>query len=166
MNTANQPKGKVVFRRIRGKIVPMAVAGAATVAAGAMASRSKGGKLSHPDPFYKYASYGTQIASGIVAAIPTKSKLGFALSMGGSVALDSISAALNAKSVAGMKGTKLKKAKAFAQQQAIGTGIGYGVYGAALLSRPDIRGKVASFLGRFSRKSSGFSAQKLLTAGL
>ena len=144
---------KVMFRRIKGRIVPIRVtakAGAlgatavgATVAGSTLAVKTHG-TLKHPDPLFKYGSYAAQIASGVVAALPTKGKLGFALSIGGSIALDTLAAGLNAKSVAMMKGSKWNKAKAFGEQQAIGTGIGYGVFGAGLIARKDVRAKAVS----------------------
>jgi hypothetical protein len=85
--------------------------------------------------------------------LPVKGKLGFGLTMAGSIALDTLATTLNAKSVMGMKGTRLKRAKVFGEQQVVGTGIGYGVFGASLLVRKDIRGKMAGLLSRFSPKN-------------
>lgn len=144
----------IQFRRIRGRVVPIRnstkakvvglgiSAAAATAAGSVVATRDKGTNRS-PDPLFKYGSYAAQVASGVVAALPLKGKAGLAFSIGGSVALDAIAAALNANSVAHMRGSKWKKAKVFGEQQAIGTSIGYGVFGASLLARQDVRSKVA-----------------------
>ena len=154
------------FIRKNGRVIPIrtgvkigaAVAGGAAASVGvaaAISSKSKG-KSKEPDSFYKYGSYAAQVASGAVSALPTKGKLGFALAIGSSIALDSVATALNAKSVVNMRGTRWQKAKVFGEQQALGTALGYGVFGAGLLSQRSFRFKAAKTGLKAIRKVKGW----------
>jgi len=161
--------GSVVFRRIKGKIIPIRQAGekiatgrvgrrlatsaavsAAPIAGAAAAIRAKPTikKTSSPNKFYLAAGYGLQVASGIVSGIPTSGTKGFLKGFLASTAIDAASTAAFAKSVQGLRGDRKTKLKAFAKHQAIGSAIGYGVFGATLLRNPrtiEVLKKVISY---------------------
>lgn len=139
---------RIKFVRIKGKIVPLTVASSAGAAAIYARKNIKKGTLNGPDKRFVAASYATQVASGIISALPMPNKFGYALSVGSSFGLDALAASLTYKSVKNMKGSKYKKAKEFAKQQAVGGAIGWGTFGAALLANKSFRTKALGYISK------------------
>jgi hypothetical protein len=150
-------RGNIRFRRIHGRIVPLAIGtGVSAGIGGAITALSKKkGMSTGPDKRYLAASYATQVASGLLSAIPMKNKWGYAATIGGSFALDALAASLVTKSVWNMKGSRYQKAKVFAEQQAIGGTIGWGTFGAALLGQKSVRTSAVRFATKYLSKIRG-----------
>jgi hypothetical protein len=134
----------VIFRRIKGRIIPImqdpvkrrVVQGSAAAAVPALGLASvlrSQGKSEKPSRAWLAAGYGLQVASGLVAGIPSRGAKGVAAAIAGSVALDLASTAAFTKSVSDIKGTKGQKIKEYAKHQTYGTALGYGVFGGTLV---------------------------------
>lgn len=152
--------GAVKFRRIRGRIVPIVdhpvkrralQAGAVAVggvSGAGMAMGDSGKKTKGPSKGFLALGYGFQVASGIISGLPSKGLKGFGANIAGSIGADTLSTLSFAKSVSNMKGTREQKLKVYAKHQAIGTGIGYGIFGAMLLRNPAVRASAMKWATR------------------
>lgn len=150
----------VKFRRIKGRIIPIfdhpikrrviqsgAVAVGGVGGAG-MAMKDSGAKTKGPSSGFLALGYGLQVASGVIAGLPSRGIKGVGANVLGSIGADTLSTLSFAKSVSHMKGSQSKKLKAYATHQAIGTGVGYGVFGAMLLKNPAARASVIKWTSK------------------
>lgn len=159
------------FIRVKGRVIPLrnkatevlrnpigrkaakasAVAGASVMGIGAAITNS-GKKSKEPSKFMLGLGYGLQVASGIISGLPARSGKAIALGIGSSIAADTASTAAFAKATSDTRGTKMQKLKQFGKHQAIGTTIGYTVFGATVLANPATRATIAKWTTKiFSR---------------
>lgn len=146
----------VIFRRIRGRLVPISVGIGAGIAAAKAGSLLKS-KTNEPDKLKIYASRAANIASGAISALPIRGKLSLAKQLVSSIALDSVSSGFLASAIHGSNMSNKDKVKRFAKEQALATGMGYAVFGAGLLAQKNNR----KFLGRALRSSVKFGIRLL-----
>ncbi len=149
---------RVVYRRVRGRIIPFAVSGAGGMAAGTyLGSRGKKKENAKESPNRLLISLGqaANVASGLVAAIPFKSKRALFGSIAASTALDALSTSLLTKAVKDTNLSTRDKLKEFAKQQVIATSVGYSVFGGALLSQRGVRGNLMKAIRKTNKRILG-----------
>lgn len=142
---------RIIFRRVRGRIIPIAASGAVGVGlgvGGSIALRKTKQELPSAKKANAYLALGMvgQVASGVISGLPSTGKkmlAGFAASVG----IDAASSAAFMKAASLKGGTRQEKLKRFAKYQAVGSGIGWGLYGSSLLANKSVRTKLLS-LGR------------------
>lgn len=160
-------ESSILFRRIHGRIIPIraglgkrpgrqALTQAATKVISTPSSsliarqkinqaRKSTLKTNGADLKYVALGHGLQVASGLVSGFHLPGKLGAAASIGASVGLDLLSTAAYTKSVANMKGSRVKRLKEFGKHHAIGTALGYATFGGSLLGNPKTRNQMIAF---------------------
>lgn len=151
--------GKTIFRRIRGRIVPIhttanaaqgavrAVSVKRAIAVGALSGGVAAGmknKKVQTNKLLKYTSTGLAVASGILGAATFTSRgKSFWGGIGGGLALDAASSSSNFAAHAG-RGNTRNRVKAGIQHEAFNTLLGNAVFGAGLLAIPKNRAAIKS----------------------
>lgn len=143
-------EGKTIFRRIRGRIIPIrtgvniaqntarAVSVKRAAAVSAVSGVASGIKKQDvkPNQFLKYAGLGLALTSGAVGALTfTGGKKSFWGGLAGGFALDAASSASNVAAYSG-RGKLKQRFKAGIKQEAINTLAGNAVFAAGLIALP------------------------------
>lgn len=137
--------GRVVFKRIAGRIVPIKAGIDVGTTASAAITKKQSIKKNHG---LQAASMASAVASGVIsgATLFSGAKL-FALGQTAGLGLDFASSGLNASANIG-KGHKLKRVKEIARQEGINNIIGYGAMGATILAQRKGREKLIEYSGK------------------
>ena len=137
--------GKTIFRRIRGRIVPITQGVAvAKTAASAVALKKVKKQNVEPNKLFKYTATGLAVASGALGALTfTGGRKSFWGGIGGGLALDAASSSANIAAHSG-RGNARGRIKAGIRHEAFNTLLGNAVFGAGLLAIPRNRAAIKS----------------------